>query len=608
MARRRALKSPNDALQPDAPPPPPKKKKRREGALSAVSGFLSFLLILALGAGFGYVMLMRQMAEPGPLGQDKVVFIPPGTDVGDIIATLNTEGVIDSPTLFNLQLFLEKNRNRMKAGEYLFKQNASLHDVMDTLVNGRQILHSVPIPEGLTSQQIVERLRDYDFLAGDVMEVPKEGALLPDTYRVSRGMSRSDLLRKMQQAQDNALKQIWARRSPDLPLRTPFELVTLASIVEKETGKADERPRVAGVFINRLQKHMRLQSDPTIIYGIVGGKGTLGRGLLRSEIDRWTPYNTYAIDGLPPGPIANPGRAAMEAVANPSRTKDLYFVADGTGGHIFAETLDQHSRNVTRWRQIERDQKAAEPPATAPADGAAPRPGQRSDAGGFAFGDIERFRTASVAPPEARLQPTQRAMAYVSPVMPPMKQLVALAKAQAAESEASQPSAPPVDWYGASAADPDAHAVDAPPKIDPKLLAAATASPTLAYDTQATAPVADERAAPASAAEGVDSYPVSPAILAGQKARAAKYGLADIDENAPLPRDIVDHAPQPVDGPPREAVVAAANGEAGAAPAQPSRKGHAFDASAGSRFDPLLARGWDLNAEQKVPRITAALR
>jgi UPF0755 protein len=165
----------------------------------------------------------------------------------------------------------------------------------------------------------------------------------------------------MQAAQRQALNQIWQRRSPEVPIRSPQELVILASIVEKETGRADERTRVAGVFINRLAKRMKLQSDPTIVYGLVGGKGTLGRGIMRGEIEAATPYNTYVIEGLPPGPIANPGRAALEAVANPSRTKDLYFVADGSGGHAFAETYDQHQRNVARWRQIEKTRATTDP-------------------------------------------------------------------------------------------------------------------------------------------------------------------------------------------------------------------------------------------------------
>jgi UPF0755 protein len=204
----------------------------------------------------------------------------------------------------------------------------------------------------LTSEQIVNRLQQNDVLLGEIRQMPKEGSLLPETYKVPRGMSRNEVIRRMQEDERKLVEQVWAHRAPDLILRSPYELVTLASIVEKETGKAEERPHVAAVFLNRLQKHIRLQSDPTIVYGLVGGKGTLGRPIQHAEVERPTPYNTYVIDGLPPGPITNPGRAALEAVANPMRSADLYFVADGTGGHVFSATLEQHSKNVQHWREI----------------------------------------------------------------------------------------------------------------------------------------------------------------------------------------------------------------------------------------------------------------
>jgi UPF0755 protein len=213
---------------------------------------------------------------------------------------------------------------------------------------------------------------DDDVLSGNINEIPAEGSMLPDTYNFARGMSRSQLIQHMQHAQQRLVGEIWDRRSPDLPLKTPEQLVILASLIEKETGKPDERTRIAAVFVNRLKQRMRLQSDPTIIYGLVGGKGTLGRPILRSEIDQPTPYNTYQIDGLPPGPIANPGRAALEAAANPARTRELYFVADGTGGHAFAESYEQHQKNVLRLRQLQSGQNQAQPEeTTAPAQAAA---------------------------------------------------------------------------------------------------------------------------------------------------------------------------------------------------------------------------------------------
>jgi UPF0755 protein len=260
-------------------------------------------------------------------------------------------------------------RVEIKAGEYLFERNASIRDVLDTLVQGQAIQHQVTIPEGLTSEQIVQRLLEAEVLTGTLREIPREGTLLPETYKVTRGTTREQVVARMANAQKRILQEVWDRRSPDLPVKSAEELVVLASIVEKETGKTDERSRVAGVFVNRLNRRMRLESDPTIVYGLVAGKGTLGRGILQSEKAQATPYNTYVIYGLPPGPIANPGRASLEAAANPSRTRDYYFVADGTGGHVFAETYDQHLKNVARWREVERERRD-----TAPASTGAPVP------------------------------------------------------------------------------------------------------------------------------------------------------------------------------------------------------------------------------------------
>ncbi|HZD63172.1 MAG TPA: endolytic transglycosylase MltG, partial [Xanthobacteraceae bacterium] len=286
MLPRRGLQSPNEALQPEPAPLPPPRRRRRQGLLAGISGFLSFLLVVCVAGGLALVAGYKRIQEPGPLSTDKVLFIAPGTDVPEIIAQLEREGVIDSPMMMNAVLVIEGNRSKLKAGEYLFREHASLRDVMDIVINGRQVLHAITIPEGLTSEQVVQRLRDSDVLSGDVREPPREGTLLPETYKVVRGSSRSGLIRTMQDDHKKLVDQIWSRRAADLPIRTPYELVTLASIVEKETGKADERPHVASVFVNRLHKRMRLQSDPTIVYGLVGGTGTLGRGILRSEIDK----------------------------------------------------------------------------------------------------------------------------------------------------------------------------------------------------------------------------------------------------------------------------------------------------------------------------------
>jgi UPF0755 protein len=276
-----------------------------------------------------------------------------------------------NPWLFIGGVYALKASSDLKPGEYSFAKHASLRDVIATIVEGKVVQHAITVPEGLTSEQIVARLSDNDIFSGSVREIPREGTLLPETYRFTRGTTREQMIRRMQQEQRRVLQEIWDRRSPDLPIKTPEQLVTLASIVEKETGKPEERTRVAAVFVNRLRQKMKLQSDPTIIYGLVGGKGSLGRPIQRGEIEQPTPYNTYVIDGLPPGPIANPGRASLEAVANPARTKELFFVADGTGGHSFADTYDQHQKNVSRLRSIEQQARSTDPQSALPRAGAA---------------------------------------------------------------------------------------------------------------------------------------------------------------------------------------------------------------------------------------------
>src|SRR6202000_1594158 len=219
-------------------------------------------------------------------------------------------------------VFALRARADLKPGEYQFQKNASLRDVISTIVDGKVVQHSVTIPEGLTSEKTVALLSCNDIFSGSVREIPREGTLLPETYKFPRGTPRDQVISRMQQAQKRVLAEIWDHRNPDIPVKTPEQLITLGSIIEKETGKADERSRVAAVYVNRLRQRMNVQSEPTIIYGLVGGKGTLGRPIKRSEITAPSPYNTYVIDGLPPGPIANPGRASLEAAANPSRTRE----------------------------------------------------------------------------------------------------------------------------------------------------------------------------------------------------------------------------------------------------------------------------------------------
>ncbi|MCB1476518.1 MAG: endolytic transglycosylase MltG [Rhodobiaceae bacterium] len=345
-------RSPSEALQAEVVTGPRPSERARGKFVTFFSGVFTFIVLCFIAAGAALFVGNHEFEAPGPLDRDVAVVVPRGQGVQGIADALERNGVIGQSWLFVAGSTLYKASRDLKAGEYLFPEGVSMREVMDILREGRGIAHQITIPEGLTSKQIVDRLNADPILEGQITEIPPEGSLLPETYKYDRGTSRAQLIARMQQAHKRIVDQAWARRSPDLPLKTKEDLVTLASIVEKETGRADERPRVAGVFINRLRKNMRLQSDPTIIYGLVGGDGALGRPILRSEIDRPTAYNTYQINGLPPTPIANPGSDAIEAVANPSRTEELYFVADGTGGHIFAASLDEHNRNVARWREI----------------------------------------------------------------------------------------------------------------------------------------------------------------------------------------------------------------------------------------------------------------
>ena len=347
-------RSPRAALEPERVPLPSRHSKRARHPVVVVGNAIFTLLIVLSIAAAAVLFIGRQKFEaPGPLAEDKMVNIPRGLGIRDIADLLQREGVIDQPYVFMGGVIALKARGELKYGEYQFTKNSSVADVVDTITEGKVIQHAVTVPEGLTSEQIVARLLENDGLAGQIKEIPREGTLLPETYRFTRGMTREQIIQRMQQAHRRVLQEVWERRMQDLPVKTPEQLVTLASIVEKETGRPDERTRVAAVFVNRLKSRMRLQSDPTIIYGLTGGKGSLGRPILKSEIEQPTPYNTYVVDGLPPGPIANPGRASLEAAANPARTKELYFVADGTGGHVFSENYTEHQKNVARLRGIE---------------------------------------------------------------------------------------------------------------------------------------------------------------------------------------------------------------------------------------------------------------
>jgi UPF0755 protein len=399
-------RSPRAALEPEQVPPPPKRSERARNPFVVIgNAIITILLIGMIGTGAAYYYGKKIIESPGPLQQDKTVVIPSRAGMTDIADVLQREGVIDSNRwAFIGAVFALKARSELKPGEYAFQKSASLRDVIGTIVEGKVVQHSVTLPEGLTSEQIVARLTDNDLFSGTIREIPREGTMLPETYKFPRGTTREQVIQRMQAAQKRLVAEIWEHRSPDVPVKSPEQLVTLASIVEKETGKADERSRVAAVFANRLQKKMKLQSDPTIIYGLVGGKGTLGRPIKRSEISQPSPYNTYVIDGLPPGPIANPGRASLEAAANPARTRDLFFVADGTGGHAFSESLDAHQKNVAKLRAIEKQTQndRAELPDDAPAAAPAPAAEAAQAAPAAAAPKPARRQAAPRTPPAAR--------------------------------------------------------------------------------------------------------------------------------------------------------------------------------------------------------------
>jgi len=347
-------RSPRAALEPERVPMPSRRSSRaRHPVIVVGNAIFTVLIVISVAVGAALFFGKQRFDAPGPLADDKVVNIPRGLGTRDIADVLQREGVIDQPYIFMGGVIALKARGELKYGEYQFSKHASVADVVDTIIEGKVVQHAFTVPEGLTSEQIVARLLESTALTGQIKEIPREGTLLPETYRFTRGMTREQIIQRMQQAHRRVLQDVWEHRMPDLPVKTPEQLVTLASIVEKETGRPDERTRVAAVFVNRLKTKMRLQSDPTIIYGLTGGKGSLGRPIQKNEIEQPTPYNTYVIDGLPPGPIANPGRASLEAAANPARTKEIYFVADGSGGHLFSDNYTEHQKNVARLRGIE---------------------------------------------------------------------------------------------------------------------------------------------------------------------------------------------------------------------------------------------------------------
>ena len=372
------------------------------------SNALTILIVLMLVAGGAIIWGKSQYTSDGPLEQAICLRVPSGGNMRRVADDLAGQGAISSAAIFRAGADYTDRAQALKAGSFLIAPHASMDAITDTITRGGRstcgteinfrigilsagvqvreldpetnryvemlafepgvdavpaeyatyadeadVRFRVTLAEGVTSWQVVEELKQADFLTGEIADVPTEGSLAPDSYEVPKGADRAGLIAQMQDKRVVWLDALWAERADDLPLASPEEALILASIVEKETGVPEERRQVASVFVNRLNQGIRLQTDPTVIYGITKGQGALGRGLRQSELRRETPYNTYVIDGLPPTPIANPGRAAIEAALNPDSTPYIFFVADGTGGHAFAETLEEHNANVARWRQIE---------------------------------------------------------------------------------------------------------------------------------------------------------------------------------------------------------------------------------------------------------------
>ncbi|MEM9263563.1 MAG: endolytic transglycosylase MltG [Pseudomonadota bacterium] len=321
--------------------------------------FFVFLIVVGLiASGAGAFIVRQEMLREGPNDDEVIVLLEEGSSVTSISEALASAGALRQPMLFTAAARLKGVDSALKAGEYRIPARTNVWSLVDLIVEGKSILHYLTIAEGLTTKQVMLAIENDPNLVGELTLTPEEGSLLPETYAFTRGETRDRMVVEMMEAQKKIIDAAWEERLPELPFSTREQAVILASIVEKETSLPSERPRIASVFVNRLRKGMRLESDPTIIYGLTGGE-RLGRGLRVSEIKRETPYNTYRIKGLPPTPISNPGRDAILAVLNPADTDDLFFVADGTGGHAFAETLQQHNLNVAAWRRVERERRNA---------------------------------------------------------------------------------------------------------------------------------------------------------------------------------------------------------------------------------------------------------
>ncbi len=342
------------------------KLQSREKRFEKIGIIAAIVLVCAI---FG--LLLTLFFGPGPKaasGKKTLFYVEAGQGAGKIASSLQKENLLRSPFAFRALSVVTGAGRKIKPGEYEIPSRASALKILRILSLGDAVNHKLTIPEGWAVAQVLAKIKNNPMLSGDMPPIPAEGTLLPDTYNLNRGDTRAELINKMVAAQSKVLDDLWLKRAADLPIKTKEEALVLASIVEKETGIAEERPKVAAVFVNRLREGMKLQSDPTIIYGITKGF-PLGRKIMKDEITKDTPWNTYVINGLPPTPICNPGKEAIMAVLNPPKTKDLFFVADGTGGHVFAETYEEHERNVAKWREIRAQKEKMEQSAPKELDG-----------------------------------------------------------------------------------------------------------------------------------------------------------------------------------------------------------------------------------------------